>query len=309
MKSLHLNKNSKSLVRSLIPAIVAAGFAFGLSACSTAKTSKLATVDAKSSLHVERYVGSEAGFLVTSNLIVGREEAVLIDAQFTRADAANVVKMIRASGKPLKTIFITHGHPDHYFGAEVLQREFPDARLVATTETIEDIKRSASGKLAYWKGIYKEQITDTVPVIKPVRPEDLSLDGEQFELRNVGPGESEHASVVVVKSLKSAFVGDIAYDRVHLWLADAEHSIDSWIANINTLSNDASIESIYVGHQKDSVTNSKQVLKTNLEYIDRAQSIFKAAPNAKVAAEQLKATYPAFALPIIADIAAGALVK
>ena len=52
----------------------------------------------------------------SASLISGREEAVLVDALLTRAEAERLASWVRASGKTLTTICITHGHADHFFG-------------------------------------------------------------------------------------------------------------------------------------------------------------------------------------------------
>jgi len=44
------------------------------------------------------------------SLISGERDAVLIDALLTPQDAGRVVDWIRATGKNLTTIYITHGH-------------------------------------------------------------------------------------------------------------------------------------------------------------------------------------------------------
>src|SRR4029077_20934343 len=55
----------------------------------------------------------EATWQATSvSLISGRHDAVLIDALLTPADGARIVDWIQATGKRLKTIYITHGHAD-----------------------------------------------------------------------------------------------------------------------------------------------------------------------------------------------------
>lgn len=66
------------------------------------------------------------------SLISGDRDAVLIDALLTPADAARVVEWIRATGKNLTTIYITHGHGDHFFGLNTILEAFPDARAVNT---------------------------------------------------------------------------------------------------------------------------------------------------------------------------------
>ena len=102
---------------------------------------------------MQTYVGSEPGFLVTSNLILGEHEAVLVDAQFTRTHANHVVDMIKQNGRELKTVFVTHGHPDHYFGIDTLRKALPNAHYVATPDTIADLKATGAGKIAYGSSI------------------------------------------------------------------------------------------------------------------------------------------------------------
>jgi glyoxylase-like metal-dependent hydrolase (beta-lactamase superfamily II) len=80
-------------------------------------------------------------------LVSGEREAILVDAQFGQREAQQVVEKIRASGKTLTTIYISHGDPDYYFGLETLHA-YPEARIVAAARPC-NIRESA-GKLAYW---------------------------------------------------------------------------------------------------------------------------------------------------------------
>src|SRR5258706_1327712 len=64
------------------------------------------------------YYAAETSFGVTSVIVSGKKDAVLIDAQFTLTDAENVAQEIKKSGKNLIAIFISHGDPDFYFGLE-----------------------------------------------------------------------------------------------------------------------------------------------------------------------------------------------
>src|SRR5687768_9356318 len=82
-------------------------------------------------LTVESYTAGDAGFQANSHLISGPTEAILIDAQFTKPEAEAVIKLIKNSKKQLKAIFVTHGHPDHYFGLQYLAAEFSDTPIYA----------------------------------------------------------------------------------------------------------------------------------------------------------------------------------
>src|SRR5687767_14659555 len=52
-------------------------------------------------LKLQVITASPEGFLVNSALLTGEKDALLIDAQFTLADAKKVVEAVRASGKNL----------------------------------------------------------------------------------------------------------------------------------------------------------------------------------------------------------------
>ena len=78
----------------------------------------------------------------TSTLVSGESDAVLIDAQHIRTDVADLAEFIARAGKKLTTIYVTHGHADHWYGAGDLLATFPDARVVATGPVVEYINQA-----------------------------------------------------------------------------------------------------------------------------------------------------------------------
>ena len=64
--------------------------------------------------------GEKAIFAVSSVLVQGKSEVVLIDAQFSAEQARKLADKIKATGKRLTTIYISHGDPDFYFGLDSL---------------------------------------------------------------------------------------------------------------------------------------------------------------------------------------------
>src|ERR1019366_10810391 len=80
-----------------------------------------ATADVQLRTHVftsaARVIGGDPGRTFspsTSTLVTGDTQAVLIDAQFTESEITALGDMIEQTGKALTTIYITHGHYDHY---------------------------------------------------------------------------------------------------------------------------------------------------------------------------------------------------
>ena len=50
----------------------------------------------------------------TSTLVAGEAEAVLTDTGHIKSEVSELGDMIEQTGKRLATIFITHGHVDHF---------------------------------------------------------------------------------------------------------------------------------------------------------------------------------------------------
>src|SRR5690242_9557917 len=77
----------------------------------------------------------------TSTLVFGETDAVLVDTLTTVAEAETLAGWVALHHRNLTTIYITHGHVDHYAGLSVVLQRFPDARAVATPKTVELIDK------------------------------------------------------------------------------------------------------------------------------------------------------------------------
>src|SRR5207253_10613816 len=91
-------------------------------------------------LELDVYTATPEGLGVTSTLISGPTEAILVDAQFRKSDAEKVADKVVASDKKLKAIFVTHAHPDHYFGTAVLRKRFPGVPVYMTAAALKEFK-------------------------------------------------------------------------------------------------------------------------------------------------------------------------
>lgn len=252
-------------------------------------------------LKLDVYTGSPAGFQVTSTLIQGEKDAILVDAQFTVADAHRLTAMIVESGKNLKQVFVTHAHPDHFFGLEVVLKQFPKAEVIARPDVVAEIKKISPGKMAYWKPLYGNNLASKYVVPKAFKGAKLTLEGKEIQLIDLGPGESEAATVVYVPELKAVVTGDLAYEGVHMWLAEGRP--DEWLTNLASLQQGREIERVVAGHRVQAATEQKQILADNAAYIDEFKAIKAASKTPEEAYKAMTAKYPNLELPIIADIA------
>jgi glyoxylase-like metal-dependent hydrolase (beta-lactamase superfamily II) len=77
--------------------------------------------------------GEPLGFdPITSTLIFGEYDAVLVDAMGTVAEAEALADWIALHSRNLETIYITHAHFDHFYGLGILLDRFPGTRAIAT---------------------------------------------------------------------------------------------------------------------------------------------------------------------------------
>ena len=84
---------------------------------------------------------------MASTLIYGMRDAVLVDAFMTVSQSNALADWVASKHKNLTTIYITHGHGDHWFGVGTLLERFPNARAVATPNTGQVMRQKASPKM------------------------------------------------------------------------------------------------------------------------------------------------------------------
>ena len=114
----------------------------------------------------------------SSTLIYGEKDAVLVDTLLTVEQAKALVEWVAARGKNLATIYITHGHADHFFGLGAVLERFPKARAVATPDAVKVMRQQTSPDYLanFWKARYPGQIPE-----RPVIAEELQ--GNVIETR------------------------------------------------------------------------------------------------------------------------------
>lgn len=186
------------------------------------------------SLTLETYNPREAAvFPVSSTLISGEKDAILVDAQFSNDEAQELVERIRASGKRLTTIFISHGDPDFYFGLDTLTRAYPEARVLATAATVAYIERTRAPKLAYWGPILKDSAPARTLVPEVLQGDALELEGQRIEVVGHDP---QHTSLWI-PGIKAVVGGVLTSANIHLWVADAQtvEVRQSWLKSLDEL--------------------------------------------------------------------------
>src|SRR5471030_1896430 len=150
--------------------------------------------------------GEAAIFPVASVIVSGAKDAVLIDAQFSRGEALKLVEQIRAGGKHLTTVYVSHSDPDFYFGLDVIHAAFPDAKIVATPQTIAGIEKKKDAKVAFWGPILKDNAPKSIIVPQPLQGDTIKLEGQTLKIEGL-KGATPERSYVWIPSIKAVVGG------------------------------------------------------------------------------------------------------
>ena len=228
-------------------------------------------------------------FPVTSTLISGEKDAVLVDAQFSVNDAKNLVKIIQDSGKNLKYIVITAGDPDFYFGLEPLVQAFPDAKVIATPEVVKHIEATKEGKFAYWGPILKNGAPSQVIVPSPSEDKTIVLEGEKIEIKSPG----KYASYLWVPSNRTILGGVGLSSGIHLWTADAqtEKERNEWRKTLKQM-NRLNPRAVIPGHYIGDIPTGTQAIDFTYQYLVDVDRVLKDHKDSASVIAALKEKYP-----------------
>jgi glyoxylase-like metal-dependent hydrolase (beta-lactamase superfamily II) len=160
---------------------------------------------------------------IASTLILGKRDAVLVDTAITVEQNQKLAEWIAASRKNLTMIYATHGHGDHFFGVNTLQKAFPKARFVATREVIAVMRKQASVPVvdSYWKPRFPGQIDSTLVVADELTGGVIELEGEQLVSVPLGHTDTDSTTCLHVSSIGLVACGDALYNDVHLHLGES----------------------------------------------------------------------------------------
>jgi glyoxylase-like metal-dependent hydrolase (beta-lactamase superfamily II) len=278
-------------------------------AAATTPTAVPAPADETGKLSLKVFTSSPEGFLVNATLISGAKDAILIDDQFQLSDAKHLAAEIKETKKNLTTVYVTHWHPDHYFGFVALKETFPSAKLVALPETVKEIEKTAQAKVKQWQPMFKDNIPAKPLVPEPLQGSSLTLEGQTLEIVGHVQGDDTNNSYVWIPSLKAVVCGDIVYSGVFPWTAETNaEQRKAWVGTIDKIAA-LNPTTVVPGHQKPDAGEgaaSLGFMKSYLATYDEAITSSKTPADAQA---KVKSKYPDLALDVILKIGTEAAYK
>jgi glyoxylase-like metal-dependent hydrolase (beta-lactamase superfamily II) len=197
---------------------------------------------------VHTYRSGESGLFVNSYLVEGAEGVVAVDAPLLLSDGRAFRARLEALNKPLLGVLVTHPHPDHYntIGELIAGDEVP---VIAHRDVDREIRAKDDAKRAQWRPMFGDEwpASATFPNGTVSDEESVALGDLRFTAWDFGACESDSETVWLLDGGDIAFVGDLAFNGTHAYLADGH--TDAWLAALDRAEEAlARVRTLYVGH-------------------------------------------------------------
>jgi glyoxylase-like metal-dependent hydrolase (beta-lactamase superfamily II) len=193
---------------------------------------------------VHSYRSGEVGLFVNSYLVEGADGVVAVDAPLLLSDG----RAFRARLEALLGVLVTHPHPDHYNTIDELLAG-GSVPVIAHGDVAREIREQDEAKRAQWGPMFGDEwpSSATFPNRLVGDEESVELGDLRFTAWDFGAGESRSETVWLLGDGDTAFVGDLAFNGTHAYLADG--STNAWLRALDRAEETlADVRLLYVGH-------------------------------------------------------------
>lgn len=197
------------------------------------------------------FFSDEKGFEVASVIVTGKTDAVLIDAQWTLSNAHRVIAEVLETGKRLTAVYVTHAHPDHYFGLGYIAEAFPEAKITALPSVARTINNQFFGKIEHWEEVIgPANVCRKAVNIEPLNENYIEIEGHRIEIIPEIMGDLKYNTVVWIPSIKTLYGSDVLFNQAHPFTCEVTaDERKQWIRDIERLEA-MNAEVVIPGHQK-----------------------------------------------------------
>ena len=231
---------------------------------------------------------------MASTLIYGARDAVLVDAFMTVKQADALADWVASKDKNLITIYITHGHGDHWFGVGTLLERFPNAKAVATPDTVNVMRQNASPQAleGAWKVSFPGQIPDKLVIAEELQGKTIDLEGNDLVPVELGHTDTENTTCLHVPSVGLVVAGDAAYNDVHLYLAESNPQKRlEWIAALDKIES-LNPCAVVASHKRPENDDNPRIIEETRQYIRDFDRLAKTARTAQELYDKMLELYP-----------------
>ncbi len=229
-----------------------------------------------------------------STLIYGERDAVLVDPLLTIDESRALADWVVATGKNVITIYVTHAHGDHFFGAPAILERFPQAKLVSTPGVAKFMENQFGAWFdGFWNPRFPGQISERRQIAEPLGDGNvIELEGEQLHAIELGHVDTDGSSALHVPSIGLVVAGDAVYGDVHLYLAESKGTgRRDWLDALDAIER-LSPTTVVAGHKRDGDPDDPADIDRTRRYIQQFDAAVEKAAGYQDLYEAIVARYP-----------------
>jgi endoribonuclease LACTB2 len=203
---------------------------------------------------------------INTYVVVSNGEAVVIDPGFYEERALELVNNT-VRGQTLKAVILTHTHPDHVEGIDLVRQHYADIPIYVHANELGRVKDYST--------------TEALDMTQPFLVGDLEL------LPVFTPGHSPGHVSFYLPDLKLALVGDMVAGFGSIWIGTPEGNIRDYLMSLEALIN-LELESLAPGHGDIITEPYKKLAEVKTHRLQRLEQVCKALDDGPRTLEELR---------------------
>ncbi len=232
---------------------------------------------------IHTFISPEIFLANATHIIESPNFLVMIDSQLAVPFAKKFRMYADGLGKPIKRLYISHAHVDHFFG---IGAAFQDIEVYALPQTIEYIGKSGEGERVALAAVHGEFVPDKIVIPGNFASAgEETIDGVRYIFRVSTNAEADYQLSIELPDLGVYIVQDLIYSGLHLYITQ---NMDNWVRELENVKK-SNCNLFLAGHGEPA---GMEEVSNNIEYLLTAQKAFMKKSGPEIFKETLLKAFP-----------------
>jgi glyoxylase-like metal-dependent hydrolase (beta-lactamase superfamily II) len=144
----------------------------------------------------------------------------------------------------------------------------------------------------FWSILFPGQIPDRLVIAEELQGKVIDLEGHDLVAVEVGHTDTEHTTCLHVPSVGLVVAGDVAYNDVHLYLAESNaQTRREWISALDIIES-LKPRAVIAGHKRHGNDDDPRIIEETRQYIRDFDRLAETTTTARELYDKMLELYP-----------------